>query len=226
MSEAGIVLQLFLLSALVLSSVAWHILIKGIGNVDNLWTFFLVITMVFFLTTSIITYFPFVTSHFFLTIVIFSNIASLYIYSFPRSRWAHTGWLGIIGLIDIISGFLFLRFPESKEYSYFFLAGSSIIVNFIISFRKIKYLKSHRLSTILSYISFIGTIAAIIPISSGFSILYYNASFFVTSIYIIVPTAIILLGIVTFFNMNASTGLTHVNYSLMFAFSLPFSALT
>ena len=226
MSEAGIVLQLFLLSAIILSSVAWHIIIKGVGNVDNLWTFFLVTTMVFFLTTSIISYFPFVTSHFFISILIFSNIASLYIYSFPRSRWPHTGWIAVIGIVDIASTFLFLHFPESKWISYFFLGTGLLITNFIIAFRKVKYLKSHRLSTILSYITFIGATAFIVPVSSGVSILFYNAVYFVVSIYVIVPAAIILLGIITFFNMNSSTGLTHVNYSLMFAFSLPFSALT
>ena len=101
-----------------------------------------------------------------------------------------------------------------------------LIVNLIIAIKKVKYLKSHKLSTILSYISFIGAVAFTVSISSGFSILYYNASFFVISIYVIVPVALILLGVITFFNMNASTGLSHVSYTLVFAFSLPFSALT
>lgn len=226
MSETGLILQLFLFSAIILSSVSWHILIKGVGNVDNLWTFFIIITVVFFLTTSIISYFPFGTTHFFISIIVFSNIASLYIYSFPRSRWPHPGWLAVIGIIDLLSAVIFIRLPESKEFSYFFLSTGSLIVNIIIAFRKIKYLKSHRLSTILSYISFIGAIAFIIPVSSGLAIMYYNALYYVICIYLIVPASIILLGVITFFNMNASTGLTHVNYSLMFAFCLPFSALT
>ena len=120
MSETGLVLQLFLLSAIVLSSVSWHILIKGIGNVDNLWTFFLIITMVFLLTSSIISYFPFITNHFFLTIVIFSNIASLYIYSFPRSRWPHFGWIAIIGAIDTASGIPLPEISGIKRILLFF----------------------------------------------------------------------------------------------------------
>lgn len=226
MSEAGVVLQLFLLSAIALSSVAWHILIKGVGNVDNLWAFFLVTTMVFLLTTSVISYFPFVTSPFFFTVIVFSNLATLYTYSFPRSRWAHQGWLAVIGVVDTAAGYLFFKYPESKEMSYFFIGGSFFIVNIIVALRKIKYLKAHKLSTMLSYISFIGIIGLIIPVSSGLSILFYNASYYVVSIYIIVPITIILLGSITFFNMNASTGLTFVNFALMFTFSLPVSALT
>ena len=226
MFDISIILQLFLLSAVILSSVSWHVLIKGVGNVDNLWTFFLVITMVFFLSTSIISYFPFVTLHFFIATMIFTNISTLYIYSFPRSRWPHSVWIAVITIIDLGAVFLFLRFPEAKYFSYFFLATGTFIVNFIVAFRKIKYLKSHRLSTILSYISFIGAISFIIPVSSGFSILYYNATYLLISIYIIVPATLILLGIITFFNMNSSTGLTHVSYALMFAFSLPIAAMT
>lgn len=226
MFNIDIILQLFLLSAILLSSVSWHILIKGVGNVDNLWTFFLIITMVFFLSSSIISYFPFVTPHFFIATMVFTNISTLYIYSFPRSRWPHSVWLAVIAILDLGAVFLFLRFPEAKYFSYFFMGTGAIVVNFIVAFRKIKYLKSHRLSTILSYISFIGAISFVIPVSSGFSILYYNASYLLISIYIIIPATLILLGVITFSNMNSSTGLTHVSYALMFVFSLPISALT
>lgn len=226
MTEGGFFLPFFILFAIIFSSTGWHILFKGIGTVDNLWLFLLFLIISFITVSSIISYFPYPSLTFFISILIFANLATLYIYSFPRSIWPNPLWFLIILTADIISFFQFYRSPQNLSTAYFTISILFLIINYFIIARKIKHLKSHRINAVMSYVSTIGIFSTVLVLFSGISNYTYSSTFFLVSAAVILPLSLILFFVFTVFNLNPASGLNHTNFILLLFFSIPTGFLT
>ncbi|HNW82075.1 MAG TPA: HAMP domain-containing sensor histidine kinase [bacterium] len=226
MTEGGFFLPFFILFAIIFSSIGWHILFKGVGTVDNLWLFLLFLIISFITISSIISYFPYPSLTFFISILLLANFATLYIYSFPRSIWPNPLWFMIIVIADIISCFQFYRFPQNLSTAYFTVSILFLIINYFIVVRKIKHLKSHRTGAVMSYVSAIAIFSTVIVLFSGISNYTYNSTFFLASSAVIIPLSLILFFIFTVFNLNPGSGLNHTSFILLLFFSIPSGFLT
>ena len=221
MTEGGFFLPFLILFAIIFSSTGWHILFKGVGTIDNLWLFLLFLTISFIAATSIINYFPYPSLTFFISMLLLANFATLYIYSFPRSIWPNPFWFLMIVIADSLSFFQFYRSQQNLSKAYFTISILFLIINYFIVVRKIKHLKSHRTTAVMSYVSLIGLFSMILVLFSGISNYTYTATFFLAATSVIIPLSLILFFIFTVFNLNPGSGLNHTNMLFLIFFSIP-----
>jgi signal transduction histidine kinase len=226
MPETLGVLQFFQLFLIVmLSSFTWHIMLKGKGSLDNLWLFGMLLLLLFNVTFSIVSYFPFTSDVFFAGTVIFLLMAALYLYSFPRSVWPNYSWAVIFGIIVTAGKIIFNRYSSDQYLAYFFVAVSFSVIFLIIIVRKIKYLKTNRKKAVILYASYVSSLSVLFALFSGFSAVLYDSSVFRIFILTILPVSIIGLIFAVYRNLNTQTGIHTSNILLLVIFSLPFTFL-
>lgn len=225
MAETGFALPVFLFFGIIISSLGWQILIKGTGTVDNLWTFGLMISTVFLVSGTMVTFFPFSWLTFFISVLIFLNFSTLYVYSFPKSILPNWIWLLLILTANILSIAVFMSFPENSHAAYFITPLLFSTINVPIILRKIKYLEPSRKKASLIHVSFITALSLLFPLSAGISSILLNPSFFLILIIITVPVSLILFGISSYFNINTGSGISRINFPIIFFISAPSTVL-
>ncbi len=222
MNEIIVSNQFFtLLFLMVFSSFTWHIMLKGRGNVDNLWLFGLLLTLIFNVTVSVINYFPFVLPSFFTGTILFMIFTALYIYSFPRSVWPGYIWGVILGIIAAASKMFFLRHESVPYISYFFVVSAFAVLYFVIIFRKIKYLEINRKKSVVFYTASISFITMLFVLFSGISVVTYNVMFYRVYVMTVLPLSVAGLILAVYRNMNTRTGINTSNVFLLLLFSVP-----
>ncbi|HOB71093.1 MAG TPA: hypothetical protein PKM18_04835, partial [bacterium] len=212
MSETGFFLPVFLFFAIVISSLGWQILIKGVGVVDNLWAFGLLFSTVFMLTASIVTYFPFSGNAFFISILIFMNLTTLYVYSFPKSIWPNMIWFLFIITADFLSSVAFLWSRENYHLAYFLMPALFSSINIPIIVRKVKHLEKVSAKAVLIHVSFISFLAILFPIAAGISSMNFNPLLFLILLTFTVPVTLVLFGISSYLNINTGSGISSINF--------------
>ncbi len=221
MSEAGFFLPVFLFFAVVISALGWQILIKGVGIVDNLWTFGLLFSTVFMLTASIVTFFPFSGNSFFISVLIFMNFTTLYVYSFPKSIWPNMIWFLFVIIANILSSVAFLWSKENYHLAYFLMPALFSSINIPIIVRKVKHLEKVRVKAVLIHVSFISFLALLFPVFAGISSINFNPVLFLILLTLTVPVTLILFGISSYLNINAGSGISSINFPFIVFLSIP-----
>ncbi|MDX9805509.1 MAG: ATP-binding protein [bacterium] len=221
MSETGFFLPVFLFFAIVISSLGWQILIKGVGVVDNLWAFGLLFSTVFMLTASIVTYFPFSGNAFFISILIFMNLTTLYVYSFPKSIWPNMIWFLFIITADFLSSVAFLWSRENCHLAYFLMPALFSFINIPIIVRKVKHLEKVSAKAVLIHVSFISFLAILFPIAAGISSMNFNPLLFLILLTFTVPVTLVLFGISSYLNINTGSGISSINFPFIIFLSIP-----
>lgn len=220
MAETGVILPVFIFFGIAISSLSWQILIKGTGTVDNLWTFGLMISSVFLISASVATYFPFSGLTFIISILIFLNFSTFYIYSFPKSIWPSPIWIALLLLADVLSIAIFLSFPDISYAAYFATTLFFSMINAPIILRKIKYLEPTTKKAVLTHVSFISTLTILFPIAAGISSALYNPFFFLSLIIATIPVFLVLFGISSYFNINTGSGISRINFPIILFLSV------
>ncbi|HSW60703.1 MAG TPA: histidine kinase dimerization/phospho-acceptor domain-containing protein, partial [bacterium] len=225
MSETGFFLPVFLFFAVVISSLGWQILIKGVGIVDNLWTFGLLFSTVFMLTASVVTFFPFSGNAFFISILIFMNFTTLYVYSFPKSIWPNIIWLLFLIMANFISASAFLLSKEAAYLAYFIMPVVFSSINIPIIIRKIKHLESVRVKAVLAHVSFIAFLSMLFPLAAGVSAINFTPVLFLVLLTLTVPVTLVLFGISSYLNINTGSGISSINFPFIILLSIPGTAI-
>lgn len=221
MTEGGFFLPFFIFYAVLLSSIGWHILFKGVGTIDNLWIFLLFLSISFVTVSSMVSYFPYPSLTFFIAMMVMMNLGTLYIYSFPRSIWPNPVWIVFMIIADSVSFIQFSRQEQNPYKAYFLLSALFFIINYFIVVRKKKHLQSHRIKAVMSYVSIIGIFTALTAFGSGISNLTFDSTFFLALAGAVLPVSLVLFFIFTAFNLNPGSGLNSTNFLFIAVFSLP-----
>ena len=220
MAESASFLYFVIFFAIAISSIGWHIMIKGKGVPQNLWLFFIMMSNVFVFSSIIAVYFPFSKVYFFVAMLCFVIFSTLYIYSFPHGVIPNIIWTAIIVLTVFFMVVLFV-YMKTKLYLVYFIAPIfAIILDLPIIFRKIKYLNNNVKKFVLFNVAAIALLSFLVPAAAAFAVMFSNALYFNVSALIFVTLFIVSFGFFVHTNQRSSTGLNRINFWLVILFSL------
>lgn len=225
MSESPSFLYFVIFFATVISSVGWHIMIKGRGLPQNLWMFFIMMSDVFIFSSLAAVYFPFSKVYFFVALLCFVIFSTLYIYSFPHAVLPNLIWMVTIALSVVFMVILFIYMKTRLYFVYFVLPVSALVLDIPIIFRKIKYLNANMKKFVLVNISATALLSLLVPAASAFSVMLYNSLYFNVAAMILSALFLVCTGIFLYVNPRSSTGLNRMNFWLIILFALPASFL-
>ncbi len=225
MSESPSFLYFVIFFATVISSVGWHIMIKGRGLPQNLWMFFIMMSDVFIFSSLAAVYFPFSKVYFFVALLCFVIFSTLYIYSFPHAVLPNLIWMVTIALSVVFMVILFIYMKTRLYFVYFVLPVSALVLDIPIIFRKIKYLNANMKKFVLVNISATALLSLLVPAASAFSVMLYNSLYFNVAAMILSALFLVCTGIFLYVNPRSSTGLNRMNFWLIILFVLPASFL-
>ena len=212
MIESGFLLFFMIFEAVLISSLGWHIMIKGRGIPQNLWLFFVMMAYVFIFSAQISSYFPFSKIYFFVAVLISIIFSTLYVYSFPHGVMPRAAWNIFIILFILLSGGLFFYMPE---FVYFLVPFFAIVLDIPIIVRKIKYLNTNVRKFVLFDISIFSLVSVILPVIVGFSLISYNAFYFNVAFLVLTTLAIINMAFFVYLSRNSFAGINRINFWCM-----------
>lgn len=214
----------FILYFLVIS---WAILFRGERSRDNIRMSALINTAQLITIFSITSIFPFNNPVYFLILLLFINIASYFIYSFPHSTKTRLAWTIYFMSISIILFTLFLLVEsEYLPLIYFLTPPLFIAPQFFFIFRKRVYLEKYlRLQTTI-FLSLLALIPLLHFISNSIALATYNITIPRHSLFIIPILGIILIFTARKKTIFLSTGLNTSTLLIAAGVVIPFTVLT
>ena len=221
MSESVSFIYFVIFFAIVISSLGWHIMIKGRGLPQNLWLFSIMMSTVFIFSSVVAVYFPFSKVYFFVALLCFVIFSTLYIYSFPHAVLPNIIWMSIILLSVFFMVVVFIYMKTKLYLVYFVVPVLSLALDIPIILRKIKYLNVNVKRFVLFNISATALLSVFVPAASAFAVMFYNALYFNVAAIVLSVLFVVCCGLFVHTNQRSSTGLNRINFWLVMFLGIP-----